>query len=619
MAKPKKAGGKPIASVAKVEKAPLDTTIAEDTLAFPRPTRKRAGEFFDFDGEGEDGHSNTPIKGTQTNAAKSKKKLKIVPSSSDAREPSKPESHSVEISETITREIMVEIEPRRTSRRDKSKGKRDEAINPVRLEPLKPAEKSSKRKKSKKDGLDTSVEEKEIVLELTVKIKEPGVIESSDEVDKLSKIGEKSSKSNSKSMIPSKDIPIVDIKNLEQIGEDATKREQTPSETSKDHSKSMKGNSKETGDGLSKAHSKSKVSENDHEKVVAKNLKETRDAVRAKQRSKEPGKKELKAKNIELDRAPGKNKGEAIETANPPPEHLQVAAPSDKNEPKTLNVRENRESSTVKKSKKDKKGKDASEKKGGSKITLADSSVVDAEVVKEAAEPEISNPKKRKKSVGASKDATEVTDHPDEERSAKEKRKKAKHSALGTAGNIIGGMVSAGLATAGQGVNAVKDYAAEVASGTGKSIMDDAAQIAEFIVESNDNVEGIVKKSSDGDRKSKKRVRGVDTNVENNSKKAEATPPSVYLKDDAALEGDDREEVGGEEEEHDQPLALLSGFDSGDEDQFSGEEIFKQGQSVPKIPKQSAKKLKPTKDESEEAGVVFVGYDLLPLNLNFTS
>lgn len=284
-----------------------------------------------------------------------------------------------------------------------------------------------------------------------------------------------------------------------------------------------------------------------------------------------------------------------------------------------LEARDNTDSSTVKKSKKGRKEKDASEKKVGSKNTLEDSNDVGAEVVKKAAEPGTSNPKKRKKSAGASKDATEATDHPDEEISAKEKRKKAKHSALGTAGDIIGVTLSAGLTTAAQGVNAVKEYAAEVANGTGKSIMDDAVQVAEVVVESNDNVEGLVKKSSNGDSKSKKRVRGVDINVEDDSKKAAATHPSADLKDDAAVEGDDGEEVEIEEEEHDQTLALLKGFDSGDEDQFSGEEIFKQGQNVPKIPKKSAKKLKAAKEESEEPGVVFVGYVLLPPNLKFSN
>lgn len=607
MAKSKKAGGEPIASVAKVEKVPLDTTIAEDTLAAPRPSRKRTGEFFDFDGEDEDGHSNIPTKGTQTTAAKSKKKLKIVPSSSDATKPSKPESYPVEVSETNTAGVMVEVEPRRTSRRDKSKGKKDQTVNPIHLEPLKPAEKSSKRKKSKKDDLDTSVEEKEIVLELAVKIMEPGVSESGAEVDKLTKVGKHSSKSKSESMIPSKDDPTADIKNLEQSGEDAAKREQG-------RTKSMKGKSKEIGDGASKAHSKSKVLDDDHEKVVAKNSKEPGDdAVRAKKSSKEPGKKELKAKSRKSNKAPGKDKDEATETAQSLPEKSQVTAPSDESEPKPLRARDNTESSIVTKSKKGKKGKDASERKGGSKNTLADSSDVDADEVKAAPEPETNNPKKRKKSAGASKDATEVIDNPDEGRSAKEKRKKVEHSALGTAGSIIGGILSAGLTTAAQGVNAVKDYAAEVANGTGKSIMDDAAQVAEAVVESNDNVEGLVKKSSNGDRKSKKRVKGVDINVEDDSV---ATHPSADLKDDTAVGGDDGEEIE-EEEEHNQTLALLNGFDSGDEDQFSGEEIFKQGQSVPKIPKKSEKKLKAAKDESEEPGVVFVGYFSLPLNPTF--
>ena len=157
-----------------------------------------------------------------------------------------------------------------------------------------------------------------------------------------------------------------------------------------------------------------------------------------------------------------------------------MTAPSDKIEPKTLKARDDTVTSTATKSKKSKKGKDASGTKGGSKTAVADSSDVHAEKVKEAAEPETSNPKKRKKSIAISKDANQVLDHPAKEVSAKKKRKKAEHSGLGAAGNIIGGVLSAGLATAAQEVNAVKDYAAEVANGTAKSIMDDTTQVAFF-------------------------------------------------------------------------------------------------------------------------------------------
>ena len=614
MAKSKKAGGEPIASVAKVEKVTLDTTIAEDTLAAPRPSRKRAGEFFDFDGGDEDVHSTIPPKGAETKTAKSKKKPKIVPSSSDATKPNKLESHPVETPETHAGGDTVEVEPLRTSKRDKSKGKNDETAKPIPLKPLKPAEKSSKHKKSKIADLDTSVEEKEIALELTVKIKEPGVSDSKAEDDTLSKIEKKSSKSKGLG----KDHPTADIKNLEEIGEDAAKRKQKPTETSKDHSKSVKENSKETGDGGSKPHSKSKALENDHDKVTAKNLKETGDdAVRAKPKSKEPGEKEPKVKTKKPKKAPEKNKDEATETIEVPHEQLQVPAPSDKIEPKPLKARDDTVSSTATKSKKSKKGKDASGTKGGSKTAVADSSDVYAEQVKEAPEPETSNPKKRKKSIAAGKDANQVLDHPSEEISAKKKRKKAEHSVLGVAGNIIGGVLSSGLATAAQGVNAVKDYAAEVANGTAKSIMDDTTQVAEAVVESNDNVESPLKKSSKGEGKSKKRVRGVDINVGDDSEKAAATQSSVGLEDDVAVDEDDGEEAEEEEEEHEKTLALLNSFDSGDEDQFSGEEIFKPGQGVPKIPKKSVKKLKAAKDGSEEPGVVFVGYGSLSLNPYF--
>lgn len=618
MAKSKKAGGEPIASVAKVEKVALDTTIAEDTLATPRPSRKRAGEFFDFDGEDGDVHSNIPTKATEAKAAKSKNKPKIMLSSSDTTMPSKLEMHLIEMSKTHPGRGMVEVEPRQTSKRDKSKGEKDETVNNIPLEHLKPTEKSSKRKKSKTDHLGTSVEENEIVLELAVKTKEPGVSDSRAKDNKLSKIRKSSPKSKSKSMRTNKGDPTADIKNMEESGEGGAKREEISTETSKDHIQSMKEKSKETGDDGYKAHSKSKELDNDDEKLVAKSSKiKGDDAVSAKPNSKETAKKEHKANTKKSKKASGKAKDEAAETVQAPLEQLQVAPPSDQTEPKTLKPRDSTQSSTVTNYKKGKKGKDASKTKGGSKAELADSSDDDTEKVTEAAEPETGNPKKRKKSVGTSEDATEVVDQPTVEISTRKKRKKAEHSALRTAGNIIEVVFSAGLATAAQGVSAVKDYAAEVANCTGKSISDDAMHVAGAVLESNDKEESLVKMSSQGDGKSKKRARGGDINVEGNSKKAVATHPSADLEDDAVVDEDDGVEPGEEEGEHDQTLALLNGFDSGDEDQFSGEEIFKQGQSVPKIPKKSAKKLKAAKDESDEPGVVFVGYGSLSLNLNF--
>ena len=74
---------------------PLDTTVAEDTIAAPRPSRKRAGDFFDFDGEDQlDGAVSS--KATTAKPVKPKKKAKTAPVAGDKTKSSEIDDPSIE-------------------------------------------------------------------------------------------------------------------------------------------------------------------------------------------------------------------------------------------------------------------------------------------------------------------------------------------------------------------------------------------------------------------------------------------------------------------------------------------------------------------------------------------
>ncbi len=204
--------------------------------------------------------------------------------------------------------------------------------------------------------------------------------------------------------------------------------------------------------------------------------------------------------------------------------------------------------------------------------------------------------------VSAGTDAAEVLDRSTENFSAKKKRKKPDSRALGAAGNTIGGMRSSGPAATAHGVSDAKEYAVEVANRAQNSIMGDVTQVAEAVVEANNIAEASEKKTSKSKPKGKKKVKGADTE---DPREAEAIDAAANGQDPAA---GDKFDKGGEED--DQTLELLKVYDSGDEDQFSGEEIFRQGQDVPRIPPKSVKKLEAAKEELDGPGVVFVGYAL---------
>ncbi|KAL8725993.1 MAG: hypothetical protein Q9166_006995 [cf. Caloplaca sp. 2 TL-2023] len=186
------------------------------------------------------------------------------------------------------------------------------------------------------------------------------------------------------------------------------------------------------------------------------------------------------------------------------------------------------------------------------------------------------------------KDGPDVADSKPDSTPSEKKQKKAISNALDAATSAVGDFVNSGIEAAAKGVDAIKD----VASGLGnKSIADDVTAVAEGAVEEKSKME----KATKGTAKKA-------TN-ENKGKGKE--------EDDVPANGSDMEESEDDDfEEGDQTLALIKGFESEGEDEGPDlGEGFKAGQKVPQLPKNKdvQKQLKAMNQNPDEPGVVYVG------------
>ncbi|KAL8691189.1 MAG: hypothetical protein Q9218_003539 [Villophora microphyllina] len=175
------------------------------------------------------------------------------------------------------------------------------------------------------------------------------------------------------------------------------------------------------------------------------------------------------------------------------------------------------------------------------------------------------------------------------------KQKKSASSALDAAKTAVGNLVNSGIEAAAQGVSTVKEFAAGFEN---TSIADNVTAVAEGVVDEKSTDKKTAKAAKPADEKSKKGKGKAKADVEE-----KGTPAD---KDNAS---DDENGEGGFEE-GDQTAALIKGFESdGDEAEPSDSAGFKEGTEVPQIPKQNelSNKLKAAKDESNGPGVVYVG------------
>ena len=627
----KKATSEPKATTTKAKLGedgpPLDTSIAEDTIAAPRHSRKRSGDFFDFTGE-DDANRASSSKATNAKPEKPKKKTKTATVVDDDTKPSKVDGHPVTTAKTQPGGDMVEVEPTKPKRQGKAKESKDETVGGSSLEPPKLTEKAKKPKKSNKTGAEAPVK--------------PTSSKADAKKPKESSNGEPKARAK-KSKDASDDVPNATTQKLKKAKDDGSK---TATKKSKKASK----------DPAAEAHDPLQPAGSAPNQELLDNLGETED------KGKEPVSKTSK---------PTKSSEPAKRTGRKP-KQSQVSASDDTNEikpsgndkvEKTLDAAEGSKKTT--KPRKPKTVKEPTNAENNAQPAISRNVKDNSNVDSEPAKTEASKSKKRKTPVSTETDAlhSQVLDPLSEHASAKKKQKKSqpraleapessvgniltsgqdtaargleaglealhskvldplseqassskknhkksKPSALEAAGSRLGDILASGLDTAVQGVNAAKDFAAEVANGAQKSIMGDVTEVAEAVVDEKDKVEASAKKVSKAAPKKgrNKKVKEVDPVSAGPSRKAADVDVQAENQDPAVADEDEEDF-----EEDDQTLALLQGFDSGDDDVVSGDEGFEQGGEVPEIPntKTAAKDLKAANDEADEPGVVYVGY-----------
>ncbi|KAL8965342.1 MAG: hypothetical protein Q9183_003903 [Haloplaca sp. 2 TL-2023] len=511
----------------------------------PRSTRKRTGDFNDFEDQPTapdgDGPTHTPSPSTQP-----KKKAKVAPASDK---------------ETKTEDKKVPAS---------SKGEKTKASNtdgrPVVIEKTHPggdaveAEPSQKPKGQKKTG-PKAPGKKEAAQE------EPASIPSS------SKTSGRKSKANAKKNKSDSNL------DTESIQAQETNNTAAP-EKSRDKTAATKGNRKPQ---------KSADTTDDQPKKV---LPQTNSKAKSKKDAK--GNKDVQAADLQppsegnvevepdqaMDEAPFKNLLKRERAKIP-----SVKASANKAEAERKAA-----AAQAKKEEKASKGKDS---KKDTKVTRTKAKAVEPPVddqpsvaaIAPAAESSKSDkaPKGKKRKDAPSDAKTEAG-------SSGKKQKKAAAGAFDAAKNAVGDLVNSGMEAAAQGVNAVKEFAAGFEN---KSIADDVTAVAEGAVE--EKLEkGKAQKNASKDQKGKGKAAPVDDTA--------ATGDFEAFNDESG-EDDDFEE--GDQT----TALIKGFESEGDEEAPGDNAGFKEGMEVPKLPKSKdlPKKLKAIKDASEGPGVVYVG------------
>lgn len=631
----KKASSEPKATATKAKAGedapPLDTSIAEDTMAAPRPSRKRSGDFFDFSGE-DDANGAPSTKATNAKTAKPKKKTKTAPVADDDTKPSKVDGHPVTTAKTQPGGDMVEVEPTKPSRRGKAKKTNDDTFDGPPLEPAKSAEKVKIPRKSKK--IETETEAPLKPTSSKADAKKPKALSGGEPKARAKKSKDAGDGGSS-----------VTTQKLKKAADDGSKA------ATKKAKKTSKDDAVEVDDVL-------RPPESDPDQEPIENLLEPADKgkkpisktskpTKSSEPAKRPGRKPKQPQvddNTEINPSEGKKAEKAPDAAE------SSKQPKKPRKPRTV--------------------KDSTKAEGNAQVAAAENAKDSNNADSGPAKTEASKSRKRKTPVSVDTDAlhTQVLDPLSEHASAKKKQKKSQSNALeapgsslgnvftsgqdtaaqgleaGTellhskvldplseqaastkrkpkksktsvleaAGSKLGDILASGLDTAAQGVNAAKEYATDVANSAQKSIMGDVTGVAEAVVEEKEKAEASTKKVSKAAPKKgrNKKVKEADTvSAEPLGKAADI---DVQPENQATAVEDEGEE---DLEEDDQTLALLKGFDSDEDDGVSGDEGYKQGDEVPEIPNaKTDDEFKPANDEADGPGVVYVGYTSQPLS-----
>ncbi|KAL8711603.1 MAG: hypothetical protein Q9220_004013 [cf. Caloplaca sp. 1 TL-2023] len=570
----------------------------------PRPSRKRAGDFNDF--EKDETVVDVAQKDTATPSAPPSKKSKTESTAEKKKpKPSKTDGHPVVMEKTHPGGDMVETEPTEVSKvpKKEQKKKKSEAVEDVPNGESKAPKKERKKNKSEGNKDATNAESKSVA---TVKghpsneAKESTQGEATDQAEKVAnKPKPKAKKDNEEELKKDKEGKVKNDK------ED--KVEKTP--------KSKRSGTKskvDQKDGIVEANAASNTD-------VSKKPKEPKSAKPKAQPRKSKGATAINTENAEAD-TKGKTKASTTSKAakgkdipkagdaEPAPEGSAGAEPvqtMDEAPFKKLLKRERAKIPAVKasadaaeadrkandsvatpetKEKGDKAPKEKKEKKPKASAGKDKSAVAPTAAAK-VTTPKDPEPKGKKRKTAVESAEALVDAAP-----AGKKQKKSPESALGAATTAVGNLVNSGIEAAAQGVNAVKDLASGLG---GKSIADDILEVAEGAVEEkSDKADKAKKTSKPKTSKGKGKAAAADT--------------------DAVLDHEDLDEVEDADnfEEGDQILALIKGFESDDNEEAAGNsEGFKEGTEMPQLPqeKEVKQKLEAIKDTSDGPGVIYVG------------
>lgn len=545
-----------------------DLNIEEATVASPRPSRKRAGNYFDFDDDADAEPSSKPA---EPKAVKPNKKTKTAPAGKEERS------------------NQVEAKPAETVKRGKKgKGAKDEVAEPPSETSNKGVEKQ-KRPRGPKVAKDDVAEEKPESSNKSKKAPKELTADEKPKTDATSKTAKAETKTKAKKSKAEKGAAEQESSTvLPDVAMD-----EGPFETLLESGKGQ-------APGAMEKQPATRPQATKPPKTAKKPAKESSKIESAKASAAETAadgadivEKGAKAGTEKVKKA-AKFKAPATETAADVADIVRKGAKAGtekaKQAAKTMALTAETPAGFADVMKKDAKaGAEKMNKKAVSKDSKPakdDKSVKLTASTEEQSKPEASKSKKRKAPASADTEIvkTNILDPLSEHASAKKKQKKAN-----TKSKSVGDAVGELLATATEGANAARASIGGLAS----SIMGGASEAAEEATDAKESAKASAKKA-----KGKGKAIAEDV-AESSGKIAEVDGP-----------GDADSEDDSHDEPDDQTTALLAGFESdGDEAPVPGSG-FQQGQELPRLPKAetTAKKLEDVRNgASEGPGVVYVG------------
>ena len=548
-----------------------DLNIEEATVASPRPSRKRAGDYFDFDNEDVDAEPSS--KPAKSKAAKPNKKAKTAAAFKDE------ESNEVEANPATT-----------AKKGRKRKGPKDGVSESPTVPIVKAVEKEKKPTKPKVAKDDAAEEKPESSKKSKQATKESAADRKlkNDATPETAKAETKTKAKKSKAEkgvaeqessavapdIAMDEAPFENLLDSEkgQASGAAEKQTDTGPQETKAAKIAKKPAKKSKASKFESAKASAAETAAGGADLVQKGTKAGTKKVKKATKTKAP------ATETAADVLGAVKKGAKAGTEKAK-EAAKSMAPAGQTPAGVADAVKKDAKTGAEKLKKGAKSKDAKPTEDDESVNLTGSA-------EEQAKPEASRSKKRKTPPSGDTETVkiDILDPLSEHASAKKRFKKAdtKSRSLGDAAGEL-------LATAIEGANAARASLGGLAT----SVMGDDSEAAEAATDAKKSVKASAKKA-----KGKGEAIAQDA-AESSGKKAAIDGPG-----DADAEDDSNDEPD------DHTTALLAGFESdGDEGPVSGSG-FEQGQKIPPLPKAetTTKKLEDVKNSADEgSGVVYVG------------